>query len=78
MSDKIKLIHNMIDKVNEIIIGGGMAFTFKKVLDNVKVSNIKSDIKLAVECFIYCTRLYAFALLDVCIFIHERQNSSNL
>jgi hypothetical protein len=37
VSDKIKLIENMLDKVDEMIIGGGMAFTFKKVLDNVHV-----------------------------------------
>ena len=28
--DKIKMIDNMIDKVDEMIIGGGMAFTFLK------------------------------------------------
>lgn len=37
VTDKIKLIENMLDKVDEMIIGGGMAFTFKKVLENVKV-----------------------------------------
>ena len=31
VSDKIKLIHNMLDKVDTMIIGGGMAFTFLKV-----------------------------------------------
>jgi phosphoglycerate kinase len=30
VSDKIQLIENLLDKVNAIIIGGGMAFTFKK------------------------------------------------
>jgi len=28
VSDKILLIENLIDKVDEMIIGGGMAFTF--------------------------------------------------
>jgi phosphoglycerate kinase len=28
--DKIKMIDNMLDKVDEMIIGGGMAFTFVK------------------------------------------------
>ena len=37
MADKIKLIENMLDKVNEMIIGGGMAFTFLKVLNNMEV-----------------------------------------
>ena len=30
VSDKILLIKNMCDKVDKIIIGGGMAFTFLK------------------------------------------------
>ena len=37
MADKIQLIENMLDKVNEMIIGGGMAFTFVRELDGVKV-----------------------------------------
>ncbi|CAD6891801.1 unnamed protein product [Tilletia controversa] len=37
ISDKIQLIENMLDKVNSIVIGGGMAFTFKKTLENVKI-----------------------------------------
>lgn len=38
VADKIQLINNLLDKVNEMIIGGGMAFTFVKVLNNMKVS----------------------------------------
>merc|ERR1712193_329046 len=30
VSDKIQLIFNMLDKVDKLIIGGGMAFTFLK------------------------------------------------
>lgn len=37
VSDKIKLIENMLDRVNALIVCGGMSFTFKKTLDNVKV-----------------------------------------
>lgn len=37
VSDKIQLIENLISKVNKLIICGGMAFTFKKTLENVKV-----------------------------------------
>ena len=37
VKDKIQLIENMLDKVNEMIIGGGMAFTFCKVLNNMEV-----------------------------------------
>jgi len=43
VSDKIKLINNMIDRVDEIVIGGGMAFTFKKVLNNVKIGKSLFD-----------------------------------
>src|SRR5271170_2278511 len=37
VSDKIQLINNLITKVNTLIICGGMAFTFKKTLEGVKV-----------------------------------------
>ena len=37
MKDKIQLIENLLDKVDEMIIGGGMAYTFKKVVYGVKV-----------------------------------------
>lgn len=33
VKDKIKLIMNMLDIVDEMIIGGGMAYTFDKVLN---------------------------------------------
>ena len=32
VADKIKLIRNLLSKVDELVIGGGMAFTFLKVL----------------------------------------------
>jgi 3-phosphoglycerate kinase len=38
VSDKIQLIENLLDKVNEMLIVGGMAFTFLKVLKNMNVS----------------------------------------
>lgn len=41
VADKIQLIKNMLDKVNEMIIGGGMAFTFLKVLNNMQVSSAR-------------------------------------
>jgi len=43
IADKIPLINNLIDKANAIIIGGGMAFTFKKVLENVEIGNSLFD-----------------------------------
>lgn len=43
VSDKIQLITSLIDKVDEMIIGGGMAFTFKKALENVKIGSSLFD-----------------------------------
>ncbi|KAF6281187.1 hypothetical protein mRhiFer1_012877 [Rhinolophus ferrumequinum] len=43
VADKIQLIHNMLDKVNEMIIGGGMAFTFLKVLNNMEIGTSLFD-----------------------------------
>jgi len=43
VSDKIKLIENLIEKVDAMVIGGGMAFTFKKVLDGMKIGNSLFD-----------------------------------
>ncbi|TFK74285.1 phosphoglycerate kinase [Pluteus cervinus] len=43
ISDKIQLIENMLDKVNSLIIAGGMAFTFKKTLDNVSIGSSLFD-----------------------------------
>jgi len=43
VSDKIQLIDNLLGKVDKLIICGGMAFTFKKTLDNVKIGNSLFD-----------------------------------
>ncbi len=37
VADKILLINNLLDKANELIIGGGMAYTFYKVLNNMEI-----------------------------------------
>ena len=42
VTDKIQLIENLLDKVNEMIIGGGMAFTFLKVSRGMKVRKIRT------------------------------------
>jgi len=39
VADKIQLINNLLDKADELIIGGGMAYTFRKVQDNMKIGN---------------------------------------
>lgn len=43
VSDKIKLIYNLLDKVDNILIGGGMAFTFLKIRDNINIGNSLYD-----------------------------------
>lgn len=43
IADKIQLIDNLLNKVNLLIIGGGMAFTFKKVLDDIKIGKSLFD-----------------------------------
>ena len=39
VKDKIQLIMNLLDLVDEMIIGGGMAFTFNKVLNGTDIGN---------------------------------------
>lgn len=43
VSDKIQLIDNLLDKVDTLVICGGMAFTFKKTLDNVPIGTSLFD-----------------------------------
>jgi len=43
VSDKILLIKNLLSLVDEMIIGGGMAYTFKKVLDNMEIGKSLFD-----------------------------------
>ena len=43
VSDKILLIESLLDKVDEMIIGGGMAYTFKKVCYGVEIGNSLFD-----------------------------------
>lgn len=43
VSDKIQLIDNLLDKVNMLIVCGGMAFTFKKTLENVSIGDSLFD-----------------------------------
>ncbi|KAH0510586.1 Phosphoglycerate kinase 1 [Microtus ochrogaster] len=41
--DKFHLINNILDKVNEMIFGGGMAFTFLKVFNNMEIGTSLYD-----------------------------------
>lgn len=43
VADKIQLIDNLLQLVDEMIIGGGMAFTFNKVLHNCKIGKSLYD-----------------------------------
>ncbi len=54
IADKIPLINNLLEKANEIIIGGGMAFTFKKELEGMSIGTSLFDpegAKIAKELF---------------------------
>ncbi|MES1912744.1 MAG: hypothetical protein MHM6MM_004969 [Cercozoa sp. M6MM] len=43
VSDKIQLIERMLDSVDELVVGGGMAFTFLKVVYNTPIGNSLFD-----------------------------------
>ena len=43
IADKIPLIKNLLAKADEIIIGGGMAYTFKKVIDGMQIGDSLFD-----------------------------------
>lgn len=43
VKDKIQLINNLLDQVDEMIIVGGMAFTFLKVLKNMPIGSSLFD-----------------------------------
>lgn len=43
VKDKIPLIDNLIDKADEIIVGGGMAYTFLNVLENMPIGTSLFD-----------------------------------
>lgn len=43
VSDKIQLIDNLLDKVNTLVVCGGMAFTFKKALEGMSIGDSLFD-----------------------------------
>jgi phosphoglycerate kinase len=54
IADKIPLINNLLEKADELIIGGGMAFTFKKELEGMAIGDSLFDpegAKIAQELF---------------------------
>ena len=47
VSDKVLIVENLIDKADHIIIGGGMAYTFKKALGGDIGNSLCEDERLA-------------------------------
>lgn len=45
VTDKIQLIDNLLDKVDEMIIGGGMSWTFKAVVQKLPIGGSLFDKK---------------------------------
>lgn len=43
IADKIPLINNLLAKADQIIIGGGMAYTFKKIIDGMAIGDSLFD-----------------------------------
>ena len=43
IADKIPLIRNLVEKADDIIVGGGMAYTFHKVLNGMAIGNSLYD-----------------------------------
>jgi phosphoglycerate kinase len=43
VADKIQLIDNLLAKVDEMIIGGGMAYTFKKIVNGMQIGKSLFD-----------------------------------
>merc|ERR1719373_129677 len=43
VSDKIQLIMNLLDKVDKMIIGGGMAYTFLKINESMAIGTSLYD-----------------------------------
>lgn len=43
VKDKIQIITKMLDYVDEMIFGGGIAYTFKKVVDNMTIGKSLFD-----------------------------------
>ena len=43
IADKIPLIRSLLDKADELIIGGGMAYTFRNVIDGMEIGDSLYD-----------------------------------
>lgn len=56
----------MLDKVDEMIIGGGMAFTFLKVLNNMEVRRVRVGVALSF------TQLTCETFVSLCLRLPQR------
>jgi phosphoglycerate kinase len=59
VADKIQLIKNLLDKVDSMIICGGMAFTFLKMLDGIQIGKSLFDEEVG-KLIIYRFKQYLF------------------
>ncbi len=62
VADKIKLIENMLDKVDEMIIGGGMAFTLLSVQYNVQVKSLHPGHMLQRIFFLFVVVVFSYII----------------
>jgi len=78
VADKIQLIDSMLDKVNEMIIGGGMAFTFLKVTAGMEASdangrlqNQKINCVVLAEIKPFVHYIAPFFLIEILLLTHN-------
>lgn len=45
IADKIPLINNLLDKADDIIVGGGMAYTFLKIMNDMEIGDSLYDVE---------------------------------
>ena len=74
VKDKIQLIENMLDKVDEMIIVGGMAFTFLKVIGEIYENQIHDWLDQFKYVYLYLSKsvpvyfcLFLYLCLSVCL-----------
>jgi len=72
VADKIQLIENLLDKVDEMIIGGGMAYTFLKESKGMKVSLINNKIEVLKIIYFNDLNIY-FRLAILCMMKLEQK-----
>ena len=69
VADKIQLIENLLEMVDEMIIGGGMAYTFVKVLNNMEVRKASQQSLMII---MVCYATYGLNAFDKCVCLFPR------